>query len=132
MPAPESLEFHNGLGTFRPRGRYSLVDAVDLVSNAIAHCRESSVNMLLVDATGFVDLPIPTLVDRFLMVEDWAKEANGTVIVAMVAPVEYIHPRKFGVKVALHFGLICDVYSSEAEASAWLSETSSNVARRSE
>jgi hypothetical protein len=49
--------------------------------------------------------------------------------VAMVAPIEYIHPRKFGVKVALQFGLICDVYSSEEEASAWLSEISSNVTR---
>lgn len=132
MPAPESLAFHNGLGIFRPRGRYSLVDAVDLVSNAIAHCREHSVSMLLVDATGFVDLPVPSLIDRFLMVEDWAHEAKATVIVALVAPVEYIHPRKFGVKVALEFGLICDVYSSEEEASKWLSETAFNASRRGE
>ena len=46
---------------------------------------------------------------------------------AMVASPEYIHPRKFGVKVALHFGLICDVYSSEEDASAWLMETASHV-----
>jgi hypothetical protein len=132
MPALESLTFDNGRGTFRPHGRYSLVDAVDLVSRAIAHCRECGVSTLLVDATGFVDLPMPTLVDRFLMVEDWASEAEGTVIVAMVAPVEYIHPHKFGVKVALGFGLICDVYSSEDEASAWLVETSRNAAGISE
>jgi hypothetical protein len=129
MPALESLEFHDGLGTFRPRGRYSLVDAVDLVSNAISHCRERDVSMLLVDATGFGDLAIPTLLDRFLMVEDWANEAKGLVVVAMVAPDEYIHPRKFGVKVALHFGLICDVYSSEKEACAWLSQISSTATR---
>ena len=132
MPALESLEVNNGLCTFRPRGKYSLVDAVDLVSNVIARCRAQSVNMLLVDATGLVDLPIPTLVDRFLMVEDWAQEAKGTVVVAMIAPPEYIHPRKFGVKVALNFGLICDVYSSEEDASAWLSETASDTARSSE
>jgi hypothetical protein len=132
MPALESLEVHNGVCTFRPRGKYSLVDAVDLVSNVIARCREQCVNMLLVDATGLVDLPIPTLVDRFLMVEDWAQESKGTVVVAMVAPPEYIHPRKFGVKVALNFGLICDVYSSEEDASAWLLETASDTARSSE
>jgi len=129
MPALDSLQFHDRLGTLRPRGRYSLPDAVDLVSNAIAECRERSVNMLLVDATGMVDLAIPNLVDRFLMVEEWAKEGKGTVIVAMVAPIEYHHPRKFGVKAALHFGLICDVYTSEAEACAWLAETSSNNAQ---
>ena len=65
------------------------------------------------------------------MVEDWAHEAEGTVIVAMVAPAEYIHPDKFGVKVALQFGFICDASSSEEEASAWLSEASSNAARSS-
>ena len=129
MPPLHSLEFRNGLGTFRPRGKYSLVDAVDLVSSAIAHCRERNVRMLLVDATGLVDLPIPTLIDRFLMVEDWAHEAKGTMIVAMVTPVEYIHSRKFGVKVAHQFGLICDIFSSEAEAAEWLSETSSKAPR---
>lgn len=129
MPALEQLEFQNGLCTYRPRGKYSLVDAVDLVSRAIAHCRDRGVNMLLVDATGFIDLPIPTLVDRFLMVEDWAHEAKGTVVVAMVAPPEYIHPQKFGVKVALQFGLICDVYTAEEDASAWLLKTASHATR---
>ena len=102
------------------RGRFSLVEAVGLVSRAISNCRKQSVNKLLIDVTGLVDLPIPTLVDRFLMVEDWAQEAKGTVTVVLVAPPEYIHPRKFGVKVALHFGLICDVYTSEEAASKWL------------
>ncbi len=116
----EALTFHDGLGTFRPRGRYSLVAAVDLVSSAIARCRERGIRMLLVDTQGFEDLPVPTLLDRFLMVEDWAGEASGMVVVAMVAAPEYIHPRKFGVTVARHMGLVCDIYPSEAEASAWL------------
>lgn len=128
MAALEQLEIHEGLGIYRPRGRYSLVDAVDLVSCAIAQCREREVSKLLVDATGFVDLPIPTILDRFLMVEDWAQQAMRTVIVAMIAPPEYIHPRKFGVKVALEFGLICDVFSSEEAASAWLRKSASHAA----
>jgi hypothetical protein len=127
MAALEHLEIRNGWGIYRPRGQFSLVDAVDLVTRAIAHCRESEANKLLVDATGFIDLPIPTLLDRFLMVEDWAQEAKSVVVVAMVASPEYIHPRKFGVNVALQFGLICDVYSSEEDASAWLTETASHV-----
>ena len=76
MPPLESLEFQDGRGTFRPCGIHSLVDAVDLVSIAIAHCRARNVSKLLVDATGLVDLPIPTLVDRFLMVEDWASRLS--------------------------------------------------------
>jgi hypothetical protein len=123
MPTIEPLEIRDGLCIYRPRGKYSLVDAVDLVSGAIAYCRAHGAECLLVDVTGFQELPIPTLVDRFLMVEDWAQRAEGTVIVAMVAGREYIHPHKFGIKVALHFGLICDVYTSEEEASRWLAET---------
>ena len=132
MPTLDPLEIRNGLCTFRPCGKYSLVEAVDLVSRAIADCRDRGVKMLLVDATGLIDVPMPTLVDRFLMVEDWAQEAKGTVVVALVASPEYIHPRKFGVKVALHFGLICDVYTSEEEASQWLLEGAPHAARNDE
>ncbi len=119
----EFLDFHNDAGTYRPRGKHSLVEAVDLISRAIALCRAGGVTTLLIDATGFVDLPMPTLVDRFLMVEDWAHAAKGTVIVVLVVSAAYIHPRKFGTKVAQQFGLICDVYPTEEEASAWLAET---------
>jgi len=123
MAVLEQFEVQDGVGVYRPRGECSLVDAMDLVSRAIALCRERGINRLLVDATGFVNLPVPTLLDRFLMVEEWAQEAMSIVVVAMIASPEYIHPCKFGVKVALEFGLICDVYSSEEAASAWLSES---------
>ena len=125
----DPMEVKNGLCMYRPRGKYSLVEAVELVSRAIAYCRKRDVCKLLIDATDLVDLPVPTLVDRFLMVEDWAQEAKGKVTVAMVAPSEYIHPRKFGVKVALHFGLICDVYTSEEAALRWLLESNADGAR---
>jgi hypothetical protein len=132
MPTIDPLEFRNGLWTFRPRGKHSLVEAVDRISRAIAYGRDHDVKTLLVDTTGLTDVPIPTLVDRFLMVEDWAQEAKGTVVVALVALPEYIHPRKFGVKVALHFGLICDVYTSEEEASKWLLEGPIKASRSDE
>ena len=122
MGIPDRLENSNGLWTYRPCGKHSLVEAVALVSSAISYCRESGVTRLLVDVTDLADLPIPTLVDRFLMVEEWAQLSNGVVVVAMVVPTEYIHPHKFGVKVALDFGLICDVYTSVEDASKWLLE----------
>jgi hypothetical protein len=40
-----------------------------------------------------------------------------------VALPEYIHPEKFGVKVALDFGLVCDVYASEDAAWTWLRDS---------
>lgn len=129
MPAPDTLHVQGDLASFRPRGRCTLVEAVDRISAAIARCRELGVPMLLVDATGFVELPVPTLVDRFLMAEDWAQEAQGTVIVAMVVHEPYIHPRKFGVKVARQFGLICEVVATEQEAVTWLAATAAGVDR---
>jgi len=114
------IEVGDDLCQYRPRGRYSLVEAVDLISRAIADCRDRGVTRLLIDVTGIEDLPIPTLVDRFLMVEDWAHAAQGTVVVAMVTSSKYIHPRKFGVTVAAHLGLVCDVCTSEEAAAKWL------------
>ena len=110
----------DGMRICRLQGKHSLVAAVDLISHAIAECRRSGGTRLLVDVTGVEDVPVPTLVDRFLMVEDWAQAAQSMVVVAMVAHSRYIHPRKFGVTVAAHLGLTCDVYTSEEAAVKWL------------
>ena len=117
----EHMEVGEGICQFRPCGECSLVDAVDLITGAIAYCRDQSIDKLLVDVTGLVGVAIPSLVDRFLMVEEWAREGKGVVVVAMVARAEYIHPKKFGVKVAADFGLVLDVYTSETDAFRWLS-----------
>jgi hypothetical protein len=98
----------------------SLVEAAELVARAIAYCRDRQFPKLLVDASGLTKLAPPTLVDRFLMVEDWAQEAQGVVIVAVVAPQKLIDPDRFGVKVAAHSGMRADIFASEREAVAWL------------
>lgn len=119
----QPLEVCDGTRICRLHGRHSLVEAVDLISRAIAECRRSGGTRLLVDVTGVEDISVPTLVDRFLMVEDWAEAAESMVVVAMVAHSRYIHPRKFGVTVAAHLGLTCDVYTSEEAAWKWLRGT---------
>jgi hypothetical protein len=119
MQFPEELEQRDGICFFRPRGEFTLSDAVDLVTRAIAYCRGRAVDRLLVDATGLEGVPVPSLVDRFLMAEEWAQEATGMVTVVMVIGPEYIHKEKFGVKVAAHFGLTVDVYTSEEAALRW-------------
>ena len=52
--------------------------------------------------------------------EDWAEAARGMVVVALVVQPRYIHPLKFGFKVAAEFGLTTDVFTSETNARAWL------------
>lgn len=124
MPAPAlsdtTVSSSYGIGRCRPRGACTLVDAVDVVSRAIEHCRVAGIARLLFDATGLAGLPVPTLVERFLMVEDWARESERRVAVALVIQEEYIHPDKFGVKLAERFGLLCNVFTTQDDALQWL------------
>ena len=119
-PALEPLEVVGGICRVHPHGACGLVHAVDLVNAAIAYCRQRRIRKLLFNATRLTGIPVPTLVDRFLMVEEWAKAAKSMVVVALVVHAEYIHPEKFGIVVAKDMGLTCDVYTSEDEALRWL------------
>jgi hypothetical protein len=120
MKMRDFLEVKNGVGEFRPCGETSLVEAVGLITQAITYCRVERIEKLLVVTTGLTGVSIPTLVDRFLMVEDWAREAKGTLAAAMVANPQYVHPQKFGVQVAAEFGFVVDVFTSEPDAREWL------------
>jgi hypothetical protein len=115
------LQIQAGICRFHPCGECTLVEAVEMIADAIAHCRGRRVSRLLVNATGLVGVPVPTLVDRFLMAEEWAHQSRSAVVVALVVPAEYIHPTKFGVHVAADFGLVSDIYTSETDALKWLS-----------
>lgn len=121
MRVEDNLELTAGICQFRPRGQCTLVEAVDIIRKAIGYCRQRSMAKLLVDGRGLTGIPIPSLVDRFLMVEEWAEEAKGMVNVALVVHAEYIHPEKFGVRVARDFGLMTDVFTAEQHALKWLS-----------
>jgi hypothetical protein len=121
MNMADYLEVKAGIGEFRPHGECALVEAVDLITEAIAYCRNGRIDKLLIVTTGLIGASIPTLVDRFLMVEQWARESSGMVVAAMVASPEYIHPQKFGVRVAADLGLVADVFTSESDALKWLS-----------
>ena len=121
MPASTHNEVSEGICRFRLRGECSLIEAVELITRSIAYCRKQRISKLLVDASGLVGLPIPSLVDRFLMVEEWAHEGQGLVVAALVVRPEYIHPEKFGVKVAADLGFIADVFSAAEDALKWLS-----------
>ena len=120
MHIAEHLEVTERYCRLRVQGVVPLVEAVERVTQAIAFCRDHNIPKLLVDVTRLAELPALTLVDRFLMVEDWAHEAKGIVIVAMAVRPEHIHPEKFGVMLAADKGLRSDVFTSESEAREWL------------
>lgn len=123
MYLPEHARVVDGLCRYDPEGFVSLVEAVELVTCAITCCRDQGIGMLLVDVTRLRGHAVPTLVDRFLMAQDWAEAAGGLVTVALVALPEHIDPGRFGVRVATDSGLKGDVFTSVASAEAWLSAT---------
>ena len=118
----EHFSLVEGIACFRPVGKHTLVSIVDAVNHAIAQCRELRIGRLLVVTHKVTGVSPPTLIDRFLAVEDWAHAAKGQVVIGFAMSAVHIHPQKFGVKVAASFGLTIDVFESEAEALAWLAD----------
>ena len=121
MHTNEFLDIKDDIGRFCPFGEYSLVEAEAMVADAIAACRDRGITRLLVNATRVTGVHVPTMVERFLIADEWAQASKGAVVLAPVIPAEYIHPRKFGVAVAADRGLVSDVFTSETEALGWLS-----------
>ena len=68
-PMMKSLEIVDGMGDFRPVGECTLVQAVELINLAIGECRNRRVDKLLINGKGLTGVSIPSLVDRFLMME---------------------------------------------------------------
>ena len=120
MNVREYLQINEAYCEVRLADTVSIVETVDLITQAIAFCREQKLPKLLVDVSRLTHLPSPTTVERFLMVEDWAREAKGVVAVAVVAPEGLIHPEKFGVKVAADLGMTANIFAAEREALKWL------------
>ena len=77
MNIAEYLEVTESHCRFLHPNTVSMVESVELMTRAIAFCRDQKIPKLLVDASGLTHLSPPTLVDRFLMVEDWAQQRAG-------------------------------------------------------
>ena len=120
MNPPQYFQMADGYACYRPVGEVSLPEAIDRISQAIAHAREHKIKKLLVNITGLTGIdPLGTW-DRFYMSERFAQDAKASLIGVMVAPAERIDPRKFGVTVARNRGLFSNIFSTEEEAVTWL------------
>jgi hypothetical protein len=120
MNMPEHFHATEDYLSYRPVANVSLSQAIDLISAAIAFCREQKVPRLLVDTTKLTGVGTPTVVDRFEYVERWARDARGSVKVVVVARPEIIDPERFGVVVARNRGFWAHVFTAESEALDWL------------
>jgi hypothetical protein len=98
----------------------SLDQAIGLVRDAITAARREGARDLLVNICGLCGLPTPDTFQRFFAVVAWAAAASGMLRLVVVARQEMIDPAKFGVTVAANRGLESNIFTTEAEAVAWL------------
>jgi hypothetical protein len=105
---------------YRPIAQVSFEQAVDMVAQAITTARELGLADLLANTTGLTGFTPPSVVARYGMSTRWAQNAGNTLRVALVARAELIDPQKIGVLMMQNRGGTGDVFTSEAEALAWL------------
>jgi len=116
----EGFEIGGDHAEYRPVGDLSLAQVIPLISSGIAFARERQVRNLMVVTLGLTGFQPPNVIERYYFINEWAKASGHSVHVAVVAYPEMIDHEKFGVTVATNIGFVCDVFTSEEQALAWL------------
>jgi hypothetical protein len=114
------IEVAGDCAYYRPAGKLSLDEAIELVDETIARVRDQRIPKLLFNAKALVGFPSPSLPTRYFAARQFAATGQGLVQLALVIQADYIDPEKFGVMVARNSGLNADVFSEEKEAVRWL------------
>lgn len=120
VKATTQFDMLGDIAIFRPSGSISLEQAIDLIKSAIASARERAVRKLLIVLSGLDGFDSPGIAARHYMSRQWAGASAGIIHLAFVPKAHMIDPEKFGVMVAKNFGASADVFTSEADALAWL------------
>ena len=120
MDAPDRFEMTGRRAFYRPAGAMSLSQAGEMVSTALAHARDKGATELVANLSAVTGFSSPTTLERYRLVTAWVATAGGRLRLAVVARAEMIDPHKFGVTVAANRGLTADIFTTEAEALAWL------------
>lgn len=115
-------------GYYRPTGKVSFEQAVDMVADAMRHARARDLVSLMVNTNGFTGISPPTIFARHALAVKWAENAGALLHVALVARPELIDPEKIGVLMAQNRGVSGDVFTNEAAALAWLDSRHDNTA----
>ena len=117
---PEHFELVGLRGYFRPQGKFTYEEFVRMIDAALRYCSEQALREMVLNLVGVTGFAPPALPERYVLIRGWARILGGKVRLVVVAPPELIDPSRFGVDVAHNRGLQGDVFTSEAEAVAWL------------
>jgi hypothetical protein len=120
MDQDTQLEMLGDIAVFRVSGDIAFAAAMQSITVALDSARRQHVAKFLVVILELSTMAPPSTVTRHVLAREWASAAGGSMRVALVTTAEMIDPQKLGVMVARNFGAIADVFTSEADAIAWL------------
>jgi hypothetical protein len=120
MKTPENFHLTEDYACYRPLGQFSVQEIVSLVAAVIAYACDQKIQKLLVDTTQTTGVDSLSVIERYNLSEEFARNASAYIKVVLVAKPQLLHPRRFGVTVAKNRGLNLNVATSESEALAWL------------
>src|SRR5688572_12134447 len=103
-------------GFYRPSGKVSFEQAVELVAESMRTARTLGLSSLLINTLGFTGVAPPSIFGRHQLALKWAENAGPALHVAMVARAELIDPQKIGVIMAQNRGASGDVFTTESAA----------------
>lgn len=126
----EHFEQAGTRGFYRPMARVTLERGLDLMAAATRAARDRGLKDLLINTIGFSGYDIPTVFDRYGWATRLAASAGPGLRVATVVRPEVFDPQKIGVVMAQNRGATTEIFTSEAEALAWL-DASAFALRRS-
>lgn len=115
-------------GFYRPTGKVSFEQALEMVGEAMTLARSLELASLMVNTNGLSGITPPSIFARHALAVKWAESAGPSLHVALVARPEFIDPEKIGVLMAQNRGASGDVFTNEAAALAWLDSRHDNTA----
>jgi len=114
------LSLEDNYAAYRPVGKFTLDETIDMIDGSIAYCRRKKIGALLVDITRVTGFPPPSTVERFHFATKLADTAGGKVTVSFITPPELIDPDRIAVTMANNRGMQTNVFTAESEAIRWL------------
>ena len=114
------FEINGKRAFYRPVGKVSFEQAVEMVAEAMKSARAAGCVDMLANVCGLSGFAPPTTVSRYVMAQRWAENSGTQLRVAMVVRAEHMDPQKIGVIMAQNRGVSGDVFLNEVSALAWL------------
>lgn len=114
------LEIVGTRGFYRPVAQVSFAQAAEMIVLALKQARAHDLADLVVNTLGLTGFEPLRTFERYAMASKWVESAGAALRVAWVLRPDLIDPQKIGVVIAQNRGASGEVFTTEAEALAWL------------